>query len=131
MSFAVILCLLFNTSRNCNQEEAPPDYTETTCEFYPDSSVGEGVETPTEPPPPYGPPTYDEVVTDKIKSGETSSMEYLNEAETSVNVGDENQTDTVSQCSHGNQGMTMTPRQSVDRTPNMLVGYQDLPTVTI
>ena len=97
------------------------------------------METPSEPPPPYGPPTYDEVLTDKIKSGETPSMEYLNEeeyfneGETSVNVGDENQTDTVSQSSHPrNHDIANTPRQSVDRTPNVLVGgYQDLPTVTI
>ena len=89
------------------------------------------METPSEPPPPYGPPAYDEVVSDKIKSGETTSVEHFDEGDTSVNIDDENQIDNMSHSSHSNQAVDTTETQSVGRTSNMIVGYQDLPTVTI
>lgn len=121
-----------NRRRNSNQDYAPPDYTEATSDFYPETSVGEVIDSTGDLPPPYGPPTYDEVLTDKIKSGERTDEECSEENNENNENSDDNQ-HNVSHNSEETEEVEATESRPPEQSPrsNEAVGYQDLPTVTI
>ena len=116
--------------RESNQDYAPPDYTEATSDFFPETSTGDA-DTSTEPPPPYGPPPYDEVVSDKIKSGERIDDEPSADVITDVSAFENTQNDTLSQNSHVNHEGGTESRSQQETPRSEIIGYQDLPTVTI
>ena len=117
----------------------PPDYSETTTEYYPESSECV-TDTGGDPPPPYGPPTYDQSVHDEVKEGGvmvvTEEGEELGEDQRRGDYrGAVNRTETtpsIASCYNGT--MTVSHHEyNLDGEPPQehMSTFQDLPSVTL
>lgn len=115
-------------------ESKPPDYDEATSEFYPESSEVVN-DNGGDPPPPYGPPTYEQAVSDETKEGGANDISGEGqEEELNVN-GSESRTENSGQNVSGYNGTMTVPHQEYNidggHAQEQFSAFQDMPTVTL
>lgn len=103
--------------RRSNDSNRPPDYIEATSDYYPESASEIVIDTVnSDPPPPYGPPTYDQVVAEKEIELSSADLDDMEEGT------------SEDQCDQEPAGETEHTREP---EPYISHGYQDMPSVTI
>ncbi|KAL4238731.1 hypothetical protein ACF0H5_003438 [Mactra antiquata] len=108
--------------RRSNDSNRPPDYEEATSDYYPEGTSEVVIDSLSgDPPPPYGPPTYDQAMS-----------ESKTDLHCKVNMNDsEDMCSNVPGTSYEHNEHELMEHSEQCEEPEILHEYQDLPAVTI
>lgn len=113
------LTLVMNTlstdpecQRRLSANDKPPDYAEATSEVYPETPVDVYLEPDLDPPPPYGPPTYEQAMCNSNSGNSLKETEH----------GDRDMSESLE---------VQTEEPESDQDESLSTGYQDMPHVTL
>jgi hypothetical protein len=102
----------------------PPNYAEATSDFYPESTSEIVIDTVnSDPPPPYGPPTYDQAMAEKESEMSISEIEDDND--------NKSEQENINPGQASSQVPETVTEPDWERDQYISHGYQDMPSVTI
>ncbi|XP_060602263.1 uncharacterized protein LOC132755412 isoform X2 [Ruditapes philippinarum] len=113
-----------NIEARSDDGSRPPDYAEATSDYYPESTSEIVIDTVnSDPPPPYGPPTYDQAMAEKESEMSISEIEDDND--------NKSEQENINPGQTSSQVPETVTEPDWERDQYISHGYQDMPSVTI